>query len=87
MLKFKNGDGAKSDQGSLPKDVAVALVEQFSSLRGQDLSGFTCKQQKSSQTGAKYDLHIYDASGELKYEGRQFSGSQSASFWKPGAQQ
>jgi hypothetical protein len=86
MLKFKNGGGdSKSHRSALPKDVAVSLVGQFSSLRGQDLSGFTCEQRKSTQTGAKTDISIYDATGVLRYEGRSFGGSQGSSFWKPNA--
>jgi hypothetical protein len=81
-----NGDSEKQPhRGELPKDVAQGLVEQFSSLRGQDLSGFTCSQERSKQTGAKYDIAVYDAAGELCYEGRKFGGSQGISFWKPGA--
>jgi hypothetical protein len=68
----------------LPKEVAASLKAQFSSLAGQDLSAYTCEQERSAQTGAKFDIHIYDESGALRYEGRNF-GSQGFSFWKPGA--
>ena len=84
-FKANGGDAAKvAHRSSLPKDVAQSLVEQFSSLVGQDLSGYTCETVRSKQTGAKHDLHIYDWSGALRYEGRRFSGSQGISFWKPG---
>lgn len=83
-MRFGIGGGseAKAQRMSLPKDIATALAQQFSSLHGQDLSGFTYEQRKSSQAGAKHDLAIYDADGVLRYEGRSFGGSQSASFWK-----
>jgi hypothetical protein len=84
MFKMSTKGEAKSQQEQLPKDVAVSLKEQFSSLAGQDLSGYTCIQERSSQKGAKHDLHIYDAAGELRYEGRSFGGSMGISFWKPG---
>lgn len=81
-----NGGGEKeAHRGQLPKDVAEGLVQQFSSLQGQDLSGFTCTQERSKQNGAKYDIAVYNAAGELCYEGRKFGGSQGISFWKPGA--
>ncbi|HEU0072613.1 MAG TPA: hypothetical protein VFS30_01245 [Dehalococcoidia bacterium] len=86
MFKMSTKGEAKSSRHDpLPKDVAVSLKEQFSSLAGQDLSGYTCAQERSNQKGAKHDLHIYDASGELRYEGRRFDGAQGISFWKPGA--
>jgi hypothetical protein len=83
-FKVSAGGEAKSQRKALPKDVAVTLKEQFSSLAGQDLSGFTYEEGRSKQKGAKHDLHIYDASGELRYEGRRFDGAQSISFWTPG---
>lgn len=85
MFKMSTKDEAKSHHDPLSKDVAASLREQFSSLAGQDLSGYTCAQVRSNQKGAKHDLHIYDASGELRYEGRSFGGSLGISFWKPGA--
>jgi hypothetical protein len=87
MSRFKTGGGeAKLHHSGLSNDIAAALREQFSSLAGQDLSGYTGTQERSRQSGAKFDLHIYDASGELRYEGRKFDGAQGVSFWKPGAQ-
>jgi hypothetical protein len=88
LSRFKSGagSGTKDHRAALPKDVAQSLVQQFSSLAGQDLSGFTCEQERSKQSGAKHDLRIYDASGALRYEGRRFSGSQGISFWKAGSQ-
>ena len=87
-MRFKLGGGGetKAERMSLPKDIAAALSQQFSSLHGQDLSGFTYEQRRSAQAGAKNDLSIYDTAGVLYYEGRNFGGSQSASFWKPRAE-
>ena len=81
MLKSKNEP--KSDRTAITKDVATALVQQFSSLIGKDLHGYTYEQRPSSQPGAKSDISVYDASGALCYEGRKFGGSQGISFWKP----
>lgn len=85
--KFRGGaaQDSKSHRSSLPKDVAVSLRQQFSSLAGQDLDGYTFEQERSKQKGAKHDLRIFDAAGELRYEGRSFGGSAGFSFWKPGA--
>ncbi len=87
LSRFKIGPSgeSKAHRDALPKDVLTSLKEQFSSLAGQDLSGFTCEQERSHQKGAKHDLHIYDASGQLCYEGRRFGGSEGISLWKPGA--
>jgi hypothetical protein len=84
--KFRGGAGqdSKSHRSSLPKEIAASLREQFSSLAGQDLDGYTCEQERSHQKGAKNDIRIYDAAGELRYEGRSFGGSAGISFWKPG---
>jgi hypothetical protein len=87
MLKFKGGGGdSKAQRSSLPKEMAASLAEQFSSLHGQDLGGFTYEQRRSAQTGARFDISIYDAAGALRYEGRKFDGAQSISFWKPEAE-
>lgn len=87
LSRFKLGADSESKSGrkALSREVVTSLVDQFPSLAGQDLSGYTCEQERSKQNGAQYDIHVYDATGTLRYEGRKFDRSQGVSFWKPGS--
>ena len=65
----------------LSKSLTKEIRRHIAVLSGADLSGFTFERRHSDYPGAKSDIVIYDASGNIKLNGREMNSGE-VSFWE-----
>lgn len=80
-MKFSRSHEAREEEHkTLSSKYTKGIQVHFPHIR--DLNGYTSDHQHSDYPGATSDLRIFDASGALVLEGREFR-SNVISFWKP----
>jgi hypothetical protein len=78
--RSKSNEPHQEEHKTLSSKYEKGIQVHFPYLR--DLSGYTSDHQHSDYPGATSDVKIFDASGALVLEGREFH-SKMISFWKP----
>ena len=66
---------------NLPPKLVKEARMQFAKYNHSDLAGFTWTHERSTFTGAKRDLVVYDETGKIAFVGREFSDK--TFFWVP----
>ena len=77
-----NGTHKEDEHRTLSKKIAEGITLHFPQLDSKALMGYTAGQHRSEQPGAISDIDIYDPSGVIVIQGREFH-SKVISFWRP----
>lgn len=72
----------QDQQKTLSRKISEGISMHFPELNATALIGYTSGQHHSEQPGAVSDIDIYDPSGAIVLQGREFR-SNVISFWKP----
>ena len=72
----------EDEHRTLSRKISEGITVHFPELDSKALIGYTSGQHRSVQPGALSDIDIYDPSGTIFLQGREFR-SNVISFWRP----
>ena len=82
-LKTDDHDNQSRSERRILSDKMIQFVLfHFRSLGASALQGYTFERYKTEYPGAKADLDIFDGSGRVVFQGREFR-SGMAGYWRP----
>src|SRR5882724_2717820 len=77
-----NQGEAHSERKPMAEKMLKLLQLHFGSVDPASMKGYTFERHHSDYPGTKGDLEIFDTTGKLVFEGREFS-SGMISYWRP----